>query len=141
MEVVDTDLVMNTMVGVVNQEVMSVSLPMQRLRKVEDTEVMDPDHPRVASQNDADVKVHMIQSIPRLVSLMPKQVTENMVLAAAENRVRDRQRAAAHQRAARDQVGMVVMAAAREVVRAARGRVTMDMVVPMMDIVLGICVS
>lgn len=105
----------------------------------EDTEVMDPDPPRVANQNDVAVKVHTIHS-GRLVSLMPKQKEEDMVmvLAAVESRVRDRQRAA------RDQVmGMdldMVDMAHLEVVRAAKqDRITRNMMEDTNG--TGICVS
>jgi len=115
---------------------------------VEDMEVMDPDHPRVVSQNDVAVKVHTAARLEvMVVSFLAKQAmedtVEDMVLAAVESRVRDRQRAAARVRVARDQVVMdqvmVDMAVAREVLRVARqDRVMANMVE---DIVLGICVS
>ena len=73
---------------------------------VEDTEVVSLDHPRVVSQNDVDVIVHTVARA--VVSFLAKQVTdhtvENMVLVAVESRVRDRQRAAARVRVARDRV-------------------------------------
>ena len=135
------------------EEAMSITFLAKQVEEdmVEDTEVvsmsLDPDHPRVVSPNDADVKVHMIHTVARaVVSFLAKQVTdhtvENMVLVAVESRVRDRQGAAAQVRAARDRVtadggdlDLVVMAAAREVVKAARDQVVVeDMVVDMVGI-------
>jgi len=87
--------------------------PPRQVKNQEDMEV-DPDHPRAVSQsqNDVDVIAREVRVVMEdmVVSFLAKQVTdhtvENMVLVAVESRVRDRQRAAARVRAARDQVDM-----------------------------------
>jgi len=125
--------------------------PPRQVKNQEDTEV-DLDHPRAVSQsqNDVDVIAREVRVVMEdmVVSFLAKQVTDHttdMVLMAVESRVRDRQRAAARVRAARDRVTAdggdqftEDMAAAREVVKETRDRVMVYMAV---IVEIGICVS
>jgi len=102
--------VVREVIEVVDMEDTAVSF---LAKQVEDTEVTYPDHPRVVSQNDVAVIVHSVARLEvMVVSFLVKQVTvtedtvENIL--AVESRVRDRQRAAARVRAARDQVMVTV---------------------------------